>query len=63
MLLNEKFTDESSSLTEIMFNNLDGKIPPYMIPNAYKVVKEFPMNKSHKIDKLKLAEMYKKGEL
>ncbi len=57
-----KNADENKpDIKEQLLSSLQGKLPYYMIPADLKVLKEFPVNSSHKIDKKKLAEMYMQG--
>ncbi|HXB11421.1 MAG TPA: AMP-binding protein, partial [Bacteroidia bacterium] len=37
---------------------LSKALPVYMVPSDFRFIKEFPINSSHKIDKLKLLELY-----
>jgi D-alanine--poly(phosphoribitol) ligase subunit 1 len=49
---------EQEKLKELLFSFLSISLPDYMIPGDIILLKEFPYNASHKIDKAKLASDY-----
>ena len=40
---------------DYLLNNIAKKLPNYMIPKKFKIYKDFPLNRSGKIDRKKLA--------
>lgn len=45
-----------------LINKLKKCIPPYMVPNVFRQVKQFPLNSSNKIDKKALIQQLNTGE-
>jgi D-alanine--poly(phosphoribitol) ligase subunit 1 len=54
----EPATKSSDELTTDIIDYLSKALPIYMVPSDFRFIKEFPINSSHKIDKLKLQELY-----
>jgi len=56
IILNENATEKE--VIKHLNEELSKKLPYYMVPSEFIVVKEFPYTSSHKIDKNKLIESY-----
>ena len=50
--------DESCLIEEVK-KHIEGKLPYYMVPSEIMVLKDYPYNLSHKVDRNKLIELYK----
>jgi D-alanine--poly(phosphoribitol) ligase subunit 1 len=59
VIIKQEYENIKSDLKNKIIHDIINKVPPYMIPGDIKCVKIFPVNINHKIDKLKLAEMYR----
>lgn len=54
----ENEAESKIALTEKITQHLKSALPAYMIPSEILVLQNFPYGNSHKIDKMKLLEMY-----
>ena len=58
VILQDNYQITDQKLKEQIINQIKDKIPGYMIPGDIIAIDKFPVNANHKIDKIKLVEIY-----
>ncbi len=58
-----KLDEKDTTTFDVFKDHIKQKLPSYMVPSEFILLKEFPMSNNHKIDRKKLKEIYQNEEV